>query len=270
MYNTEIHGDLSASHPPLLFLHGFTGSAENWRPHAHAFIPENGSAIAVDLLGHGETSAPIDPQGYAMATAAKSLAALLQKLGVDRVHLLGYSMGGRLALYMAIHYPELLATLTLESASPGLEGADERAKRKASDDALADWIEANGIPAFVDRWEQVPLFDSQKRLPACVRTDVRAQRLKNRTHGLANSLRCMGTGVQPSLWPQLAGLTMPVHLIVGALDTKFVGINEQMHAQFPQSTLTVVHDAGHTVHLEKAAEFDTLIINWLSIHNLKK
>ena len=270
MYHTEVHGDLSTPHPPLLLLHGFTGSAENWRPHAPAFVQENGSTIAVDLLGHGETGAPTDPQGYTMAAAAKSLADLLQKLGVDRVHLLGYSMGGRLALYMAIHYPELIATLTLESASPGLASADERAARKVSDDALADWIEANGIPAFVDRWEEVPLFDSQKRLPAPMRSGVREQRLRNSAQGLANSLRYMGTGVQPALWTRLVEVTMPVQLIVGALDTKFVAINQHMAELLPDCRLTVVAEAGHTVHLEKSAEFDALIISWLNRHNLKK
>jgi len=271
IYNVEVFGDLAlGTGPPLLLLHGFTGSIQNWRTHASALVQQNRSAIAVDLLGHGETRAPTDPQGYAMAATAKSLAELLQKLGLDRVHLLGYSMGGRLALYMAIHYHKLIATLTLESASPGLASAEERATRKASDNALANWIEANGIPAFVERWEKVPLFDSQKLLPATVRAGVRKQRLQNSVHGLANSLRGMGTGVQPSLWPHLVELKKPVHLIVGALDTKFVAINQCMADLLPDVQLSVVDGTGHTVHLEKAAEFDELVIKWLSIHNLKK
>lgn len=269
LYHVERQGEL-ADGVPLVLLHGFTGCAQNWRGLGGSCAGHGVATVAVDLLGHGQTCAPVDPQWYAMGAAAKGLADLLQSLGLDRVHLLGYSMGGRLALYMASHYPELIATLTLESASPGLAGADERATRKASDDTLAEWIEANGIPAFVDRWERVPLFESQKQLPQNVRSGLREQRLQNSAHGLANSLSGMGTGVQPSLWARLDSLAMPVQLIVGALDKKFVGINRRMHEQLSNATLTVVADAGHTIHLEKAAEFDELIIDWLCTHNLKK
>lgn len=256
---TQDGGPLRKDNPPLVLLHGFTGSVENWRPLIEQLAPLNRTVIAIDILGHGRSSAPLDPTRYRMELVAADIAETLNtQLGFSQIDLLGYSMGGRLALSIACDYPQLINRLILESASPGLETMEERNARKTSDDALADWIEQNGIPAFVDRWEAVPLFDSQKVLPESVRARLRNQRLHNRTHGLANSLRGMGTGVQPPFWVCLAQLTLPVHLIVGELDTKFCRIADEMMEKLPNAKLTVVENAGHTVHLERPEMFTKL------------
>lgn len=257
---TQDGGPLRRENPPLVLLHGFTGSVENWRPLIDQLASLNRTIIAVDILGHGRSGAPLDPTRYRMELVAADIAEILNtQLGFSQIDLLGYSMGGRLALGIACHYKQLINRLILESASPGLETMEERNARKTSDDALADWIEQNGILAFVDRWEVVPLFDSQKVLPEAVRARLRNQRLHNRTHGLANSLRGMGTGVQPSFWDCLAQLTLPFHLIVGELDTKFCRIGQEMMERLPNARLTVVEDAGHTVHLEKPEQWLALI-----------
>ena len=150
-YRVEAHG----SGKPLLLLHGFTGSSENWRPLIPAWA-EHWRVIVVDLLGHGRTDAPADANRYAIERAAADLEAILISLDAVPAHILGYSMGGRLALYLAITRPHLLLSLILESASPGLETGTEREQRQSSDRQLAGWIEANGVNAFVDRWEQLP------------------------------------------------------------------------------------------------------------------
>lgn len=248
------HYEMAGRGPLLVLLHGFTGSVDNWRPHFPALATRY-RVLAVDLLGHGRTSAPATPARYAMDAAAADLATLLARLAPEPVHLLGYSMGGRLALYVALAYPAQVKSLYLESASPGLEDEEARQQRQRQDEALADRIEQEGVPAFVDFWEALPLFASQQRLPNDVRDRLRRQRIQNQAHGLANSLRGMGTGVQPSLWSRLGELRMPVHLLVGALDTKFVAINRRMAQALPQATLTVVPDAGHTVHLEQPRRF---------------
>lgn len=255
--------------PAVLLLHGFTGSSENWQP-LQAALAAGYRVVALDLPGHGQSEAPPNPARYGMAAVAADIGELLDHLQSGPAHLLGYSMGGRLALYLALAEPDRWRSLILESASPGLAAAAAQAERRARDEALAAWIEAEGMEAFVDRWEALPLFASQRRLPEAVRRQHRAGRLRNRPEGLANSLRGMGTGVQPSLWAQLAKLSLPALLIAGALDEKFVGIARQMAdllaARPPHPRLEIVPKAGHTVHLERPAEYGSLVRQWLATH----
>jgi 2-succinyl-6-hydroxy-2,4-cyclohexadiene-1-carboxylate synthase len=249
----------------LVFLHGFTGSAANWEAHMEAMTAHH-RVIAVDLPGHGETDSTPDPARYAIEQTAGDLLALLDALKIERAHLLGYSMGGRLALYFAVHHPQRLITLTLESASPGLAEAAERSARRIQDDALAGRIERDGVSAFVDEWERLPLFATQSRLPEAERARLREGRLRNNAVGLANSLRGMGTGTQPPLWDRLTALHVPTLLVCGALDTKFVTIAQQMGALIPRAQLAVVPDAGHTVHLEQPEVFRALVLGFLQLH----
>ena len=252
----------SANAPPLLLLHGFTGSAANWEPHFPLFSDQF-SVFGVDILGHGRTDSPPNPGRYTMPQVAADIIALLDKWHIEQTALLGYSMGGRLAFYLACHFSHRVSHLILESSSPGLPTVAERTARRQQDEALADWIEANGIPAFVDRWESLPLWNSQRQLPEATRQRLRQQRLQNSPIGLANSLRGMGTGAQPSLWPQLAALTLPTLLIVGELDTKFVEINKKMAAQLPNGRLHIIPQAGHTTHLERPELFCTAVVQFL-------
>lgn len=240
----------------LFLLHGFSGAGQNWSRIAGLLgsIP----FIAPDLIGHGGTDAPSDPSRYTMEVATADLFALCQQLKLPPVHLVGYSMGGRLALYIALTYPVMVARLTLESASPGLATESEQAERRAADEALADQIEANGIEWFARMWEHLPLFAHQSDT---VQAALREVRLKQSPKGLANSLRGMGTGAQPSLWDRLPELTMPVDLIVGALDTKFVAINQQMAARIPDCRLHVVEGAGHSVHQEQPESVARILTN---------
>jgi 2-succinyl-6-hydroxy-2,4-cyclohexadiene-1-carboxylate synthase len=264
----EINGmcyryELSGSGPPVLLLHGFTGTMENWQPHT-AVLAESFRVLAVDLPGHGQTSAPADPARYRMEQVAADLAQFVSDLTGRPANLLGYSMGGRLALYLAIHYPALVRSLILESASPGLDDVAARQVRIRQDEALAGRIEREGIEAFVNYWERVPLFASQSRLPENVRQRLRDQRLRNDPQGLTNSLRGMGTGVQPSLWKQLDDLKMPVLLLAGALDEKFVRIAQQMYDRMADARLEIVPDAGHTVHLEAPSVFQNHVLDFLT------
>lgn len=259
-YYVEREGDQR----PWLLLHGFTGSSQNWAPLWPRLLAHS-QLIAVDILGHGRSDAPDDEQRYRIDQVAADLIHILDVLGVDQISLYGYSMGGRLALATAVAYPERVQQLLLESASPGLASPVERQTRIQQDRALADRIEREGIPAFVDYWQQIPLWHSQQQLPTAVRQQQRQQRLQNRAHGLANSLRGMGSGAQPSLWPALPGLSMPVSLLVGELDAKFTAVNRQMAQLLPQASLQIVPGAGHTVHLEQptavAAHLQTLSAN---------
>jgi 2-succinyl-6-hydroxy-2,4-cyclohexadiene-1-carboxylate synthase len=246
--------------PALLLLHGFTGSAATWAPFRERW--PGFTLIAPDLLGHGTSDCPVDSSRYSMERCVEDLCTLLDRLGVDRVSVLGYSMGGRVALHLALAAPERLSALILESASPGIENPRERAARRDADDTLAAAIEREGVESFIDHWEALPLFASQARLPTVVREKLRRQRLASDPRGLANSLRGAGAGAHEPLWSRLAELSAlggPALLIVGDLDEKYCAIARRMTAATPDARLAVVPEAGHAVHLEQPAAFADVV-----------
>jgi 2-succinyl-6-hydroxy-2,4-cyclohexadiene-1-carboxylate synthase len=255
----ELRGEARNSAQTLILLHGFTGSAAAWGHQLDTLADYGLRIIALDLLGHGQSDAPDDPQRYTIERCQQDILAGLQELGVSKgqATILGYSMGGRIALYTA--FSGFFCALILESASPGLEDPAEREQRRVSDEALAVSIEGEGVPAFIERWENLPLFASQRTLPFECREALHRQRLQNSATGLAQSLRGIGTGVQPSLYARLPTLHIPVLLIAGALDTKFTAIAQRMGHALPQSQLRIVPAAGHTVHLEQPQLFTSLV-----------
>lgn len=241
------------SGPAVILLHGFTGSGAAWASFRGAW--QGFRCIAPDLLGHGETECPTDPGRYTMGEVVEDLLALMDALRVSRAGLIGYSMGGRLALHLALAAPERFWALVLESASPGIEDPSEREARRLSDEALAQMIEREGVAAFVDQWESQPLFATQARLPAAVRQSLRRQRLCNRPEGLANSLRGMGAGAQEPLWGRLGEISVPALVLAGELDPKYRDIAQRTAALLPIGRAEVVSGAGHAIHLERPAAF---------------
>jgi 2-succinyl-6-hydroxy-2,4-cyclohexadiene-1-carboxylate synthase len=247
---------------PLLLLHGFTGSAATWAPLIGA-LPPHFHVIAPDLIGHGRSDSPPDAERYHMVRCVADLQALLDALGVARADVLGYSMGGRVALHLAAAAPERVGALVLESSSPGIADAAERQARIAADEKLADSIKLEGLEAFVERWERLPLFASQAALPEDTRAQLHAQRLRNNPLGLANSLRGLGTGQQESLWDQLAGLDVRTLLIAGALDAKYRALAGEMLALLPNSRALIMPGVGHAVHLEQPQVFAKNVLEFL-------
>ena len=259
----QYYVEQSGNGPALLLLHGFTGSAATWAPLIAAWR-DRYSCVAVDLLGHGQSDAPADPDRYGMAATVTDLIAILDALGIARTHLLGYSLGGRVALSLAVAQPDCIGGLVLESASPGLAMAAERAARVAADEELAARIERDGVAAFVEHWEALPLWASQAALPGTTRAALHTQRLHNRATGLANSLRGLGTGAQPSLHDQLGRLQVPTLCLAGTLDAKFVAIAEDLTVALPQAQLALIPGAGHATHLEQPDAFNQTVSNFLS------
>ncbi len=248
----------------LLLLHGFTGSAESWRPWLDD-LAGSFQVIAPDLLGHGESDAPADPHRYEAERQVSDLAALLDGLGIDSVSVVGYSMGARLALALAAAHPERVARLGLESGSPGITAEADRTARRESDGALARRIERDGIPAFVAAWERLPLFASQERLPEQIRQRQRRQRLANRSSGLAGSLRGFGQGSQPDLHDALPDLMMPVLVLAGREDEKYVRLAREMAGAIPGAQVEIIDDAGHTPHVEQPERFRRAVEHFLGI-----
>lgn len=254
---------ISGAGDPILLLHGFSGDKSSWDALRRALQPTH-QVIALDILGHGASDKPANRDDYQIDRIACDIIDMLDQMDLDDVHLLGYSMGGRLALYLALHYPERFRSLILESASPGIASERERAARRQSDHALADSIEANGVDWFVNYWEGLPLWASQQRLSSDLRNAHREKRLGNDAHGLANSLRGMGAGAQLNLWPLLPSLHLPTLLIVGACDQKFRHINQYMLQRLPKAQLTFIEEAGHNTHLEKPAGFERAVKSFLN------
>ena len=252
------HYEVKGEGEPLLLLHGFTGSLASWRAHEDTLSQQH-RMITIDLLGHGRTDAPEAVGRYSIENNAADVAHLVGQITSGPVNLLGYSMGARLALYLAVARPSLIKTLILESASPGLQTETERRVRVRHDEQLANEIERDGIEAFVCYWEAIPLFSSQAILTSPVRAALHEQRLQNRAVGLANSLRGMGTGAQPSLWDHLPELELPILVMTGELDQKYVQLGERMSALAPAALHEVVLEAGHMIHLEKPEMFSELV-----------
>ncbi|WP_283153836.1 2-succinyl-6-hydroxy-2,4-cyclohexadiene-1-carboxylate synthase [Guptibacillus hwajinpoensis] len=259
------HVEIAGEGEPLLLLHGFTGSSENWSSFMKRWSRLY-KVIAIDLIGHGESAKPNDASQYTMESMGSYLKQLLNLLGIDQLHLLGYSMGGRFALSFAVQYPSLIKTLILESSSPGLFTEDQRRERVQKDHALARRIQKEGIEDFVTFWESLPLFSSQKKLSPSIQSEIRKQRLSNTEIGLANSLIGMGTGAQASYWSVLEKITFPVLLIVGEYDQKFISIGKQMEKKLPQADFVQIIGAGHTIHVEEPEIFDKMVVAFLKKH----
>lgn len=239
---------------PLVLLHGFTGSRASWAAVAAALRPAR-RVVALDLPGHGATVVRDAAFDWSLGATADLVAAALTALRVERADVLGYSMGGRVALQLALAHPARIGRLALESASAGLASAAARARRRAADTALAAAIERDGVAAFVRRWEALPLFRSLARQPEAVRDALRRQRLACDPAGLAASLRGMGLGAQPWLGARLAALPVPVLLLTGADDAKFTRIAARLLPRFADATHEIVAGAGHLPHLEQPARF---------------
>ncbi|WP_099160036.1 2-succinyl-6-hydroxy-2,4-cyclohexadiene-1-carboxylate synthase [Virgibacillus ndiopensis] len=243
----------------IVLLHGFTGSSSTWEKFVESWRSDF-QLVTVDLPGHGKTKTETP---RSMETCCNDLMRLFEHLQLQEIHLVGYSMGGRTALSFAIAFPEYIKTLTLESASPGLELLEERENRISHDEKLALRIKSEGLVNFVDFWESIPLFETQKKLSDKIRKTIRKERLAQTEEGLAQSLRYMGTGSQPSCWHKLDQLNKPVLLIVGMLDTKFVQINIRMDKSLQSSRLVVVEDAGHAIHVEQADFFGKMVTEFI-------
>ena len=253
-----IHVEREGSGPTLLLLHGFTGSTITWST-LRETLRDRFELLIVDLPGHGRSSAPADSARYDLRRVADDLVRVLDAVDVARTAVLGYSMGARTSLQLALAHPERVSALILESGSPGIVDPTERAARVTADEALATSIERDGIGAFVDRWEKLPLWASQDKVRPVARARLHAERLAQRPQGLANSLRGAGAGVAPPVTDRLGTITPPVLLVAGALDAKYVALGQMMRERLPDARLEVVADAGHAVHLERPEAFAALV-----------
>jgi 2-succinyl-6-hydroxy-2,4-cyclohexadiene-1-carboxylate synthase len=262
----ETRGDRSGD--PVVLLHGFTGTHRTWDG-LGGRLAENHFLILPDLPGHGRSGVSPSRAKMGIGPTSDAVAEIMAlAMGVKgrrkAAALVGYSLGGRVALELACRHQGLLSCLILEGASPGIRGDAEREERRARDDSLADEIEGRGLGWFVDHWQETPLFATQKELPPQAFEAVRRDRLSNSARGLAMSLRGAGTGEMLPLWDDIEDLRMPVLLVVGKRDPKYAKIGEAMHRVIPGSVVAEVDGAGHCVHVEKPEEFADIVGRFLA------
>lgn len=248
---------------PLVLLHGFTGDSSTWFTLVNQ-LSKKRKMVCIDIIGHGKTDSPEEINRYDILSVAHDIKRILEKLNINQVDILGYSMGGRLALSIAMKYRKLVRKLVLESSSPGLQTIEERKNRQTQDEKLAERIWQTGMREFVDYWENIPLFLSQKALPLHKQQEIREQRLQNSIIGLSNSLKGMGTGVQPSWWEYLDHFEVETLLVTGALDDKFCRIAEKMVNMMKNAQWVKVNGCGHAIHVEHSEKFGTIVDGFLT------
>ena len=230
---------------PMLALHGFTGSGLDWAPIANRL---GHRMLAPDVMGHGDSPSPTEWESYRIGAVVEQCLQWCE----DAPHwvLLGYSMGGRVALRLAPKLGPRLRGIVLISSSPGVESTVERTERMARDQALAGSIEEEGMEWFQAHWSAQPIIESQNDIPADILAPMRARRKENRPAGLAGSLRGMGQGAVDPVWEQLAQMDAPTLLITGTRDERYTDIAARSAVAIPNAQHVQIAEAGHCTHLE--------------------
>jgi 2-succinyl-6-hydroxy-2,4-cyclohexadiene-1-carboxylate synthase len=252
----------SGQGPALMLLHGFTGSGRSMAGIARAF-ERDFDTIAPDLPGHGRSLHEPQAAAYDFDTCVDDLVATLDSAGHRRAHWLGYSMGARLALACAVRHPDRVASLVLLAGRAGIADAQERAARRRADEMLAARIAERGVEAFVDEWLAQPLFATLRRFGPEFVAREREARLANDAHGLAACLRGLGPAAQPPLFDVLPRVNVPVLLVAGALDERFVAAAHDLAGRLPQAEVRVIPDAGHAAHVERPDAFVRVVHEFL-------
>lgn len=252
------HGPSSPT--AVVVVHGFAGSAATVTELVAPLVGRH-RVVVPDLVGHGRSDAPDAVDLYSMAACVDQLDVMCTALGVERVAVVGYSMGGRVALHWALRHPDRVSSLVTIGATPGPATEEQRAERVDADRALADRIERDGLVWFDRHWSALAIFATQAvRVSSARRAQLADVRIGQRAVGLANSLRGMGTGAMPHLTSGALGLVSARALVTaGADDHKFVAIGRQLAADLPHGRFEPVPEAGHAAHLEQPGTVGRLV-----------
>lgn len=238
---------------PILALHGFTGSGldfEYFAEHSNHYL----SWYSPDLMGHGQTPLSKNIEDYSFSAHMGYLDQIAQEIGKPFI-LLGYSMGGRLALNYALERPHFIRKLIMVSATPGILDNHERDLRRSTDEALAAKIIEIGVPHFLQFWQDQSIIKSQKNIPDFIYQSMQSRRLQNNTLGLANSLKGMGSGTMHPLWNRLSEIKFPLTMITGEIDNKFSEIAQQIHLILPHAIHEMIPNVGHAAIWEVPERF---------------
>ena len=263
------HWNSDGAGPVLVLLHGFMGSGRFFSPLVNQLLTNDtevhlpSAIIAPDLLGHGETEHSDDPVRYGTEAQVADLHQLLGRYAEHPIVLYGYSMGGRLALQYAVRHPQTLAGVILESATCGISDTRERSQRRARDERMAEEITTD-MASFLNRWRALPIFRMEQRVPVEVIALIRTLQRRQNPEAMARSMRGFGTGTMPPVCEELEAMELPVRLIVGEADEKYVAINHRMNDLLPNSELSIVANSGHRVSIEQPGRVAEIITETLS------
>ncbi|HEX6417486.1 MAG TPA: alpha/beta fold hydrolase [Acidimicrobiales bacterium] len=245
-----LHSERDGAGPRVVLLHGFGQTCRCWGPLAPALAADH-ELVRIDAPGHGGSSST--------AADLPTTARLVAEAGGPAVYV-GYSMGARMALHVAIGVPEVVRALVLVGGTPGIEDPAARAERRTADRALAQRIRVEGVDAFVERWLAMPMF---RGLPARARFED--ERRRNTPEGLARSLELAGTGSQAPLWDVLDMIQVPVLVVAGEDDLRYAAIARRTAAVVgANAEAVIVAGAGHSAHLEQPQRFIDLLHHWLA------
>jgi len=249
-----LHADREGEGPPLVLVHGFTQTRRCWGPEAAALAVDH-EVVRVDAPGHGRSAN--------IMAGLRAGGRLIADQGGEATYL-GYSMGARFCLHLALSNPELVRGLVLIGGTAGIEDPSDRAARREQDAQTAARIEQQGLQPFLEAWLAQPLFAD---LPP--ERAFRAERLENTVAGLTSSLEQAGAGMQDPSWNKLGRLSMPVLVMAGADDAKFAALAERMAGKIGENaTLALIDGAGHAAHLEQPDRFLAVLQPWLVTHDL--
>ncbi len=249
-----LHADRDGEGEPVVLVHGFTQTRDCWGPIADDLRRDH-TVVRVDAPGHGRSSE--------LMAGLRGGGRLIADQGGEAVYV-GYSMGGRYLIHLALGNPELVRGLVLIGATPGIEDPAERAERAAADLATARRIRELGLRAFLEQWVAAPMFAG---LPP--EHQFLLERMENTVDGLESSVIQAGTGSQDPSWDKLHRLSMPVLVVAGALDGKYATIGRRMVDEIgDNATLAIIPGAGHAAHLERSDEFLVVLRSWMADHGL--
>ena len=236
----------------IVFLHGFLGSQLDLQPIAKP-LQHSIDTLCLDLPGHGK-SVNLPAETYSFLGAANFVLEQIQHL--PKPALYGYSMGGRIALYLGLTYPNRFSHLFLESTSPGLVNIADRASRRTQDAKLATELQTD-FPAFLKSWYNAELFATLRDHPSF--PELLDHRYTNHPIELAKALNGMSTGSQPSLWKKLKEVPISIDFLVGTQDWKFLSLNQEMAYTAPIGRLNCVTGVGHNIHVESPEMIDRIL-----------
>jgi 2-succinyl-6-hydroxy-2,4-cyclohexadiene-1-carboxylate synthase len=263
-YHGESFGDERGV--PVLFLHGFSQSSLTWHPVVRRMLEDPAGAglrlVLLDLIGHGRSDKPARRRPYAMSHVVEVVERLRVELGLGSMHLVGYSLGGRVALAYAVRHPRALRSLVLESASFGPRTRAEARAMRERDRALRRRLRRSTAEEFADWWAATPVLASQSELPQPLHEAERAMRRSNDTKALARVVAGAGQGAMPDLWDAAARLPMPVHYLVGEKDERYLAIAAEAEARWGLDVRRF--PTGHNVHLESPERYALALLDVFS------
>ncbi|MEZ5357884.1 MAG: 2-succinyl-6-hydroxy-2,4-cyclohexadiene-1-carboxylate synthase [Candidatus Zixiibacteriota bacterium] len=258
--NWHVYSAGSPENQPILFLHGFMGSGKIWLP-TFEQLESDFYCVALDLPGHGTTEANLDKLTF--DSLAESLADYIESTFSRPPIVVGYSMGGRIALYTALKYPDSVASLVMESSTAGIADGYERKKRLMQDTNLAEILKKSEMRQFLIDWYEQPVFAYLAKHPGLVERII-----DKKSHGnpqsLAQVMVKLSPGNQPPLWDKLGQWIKPTLIIAGSIDAKYFEIGQRLREKLNNARLEVIEGAGHIVHLEKHKEFMSVLKSFLS------